>query len=155
MNRNKQIHLWIVLILLVGAITIFVPTVLAQDIHVLIASDDGNPISGKSHKIDKNSIGALVKVNIGFMFEKERPDATVNIKELLSSDNTLTMENIFDWFRNLNPSPDDVVFVYYSGPGGADEENPKRRYIKLGELKLYRSFERVSKADPLRRIIKI
>ena len=138
MNRNKQIHPWILLILIAGAITVSAATASAQNMHVLMMIDDGHPKTGRAHEIDKDRIEGLMEITISDMFEKERPDATVNIKELLSSDNTLTMENIFDWFRNLNPSPDDVVFVYYSGPGGADEENPKRRYLKIGELKLYR-----------------
>lgn len=139
MKHNEQIHLWILLILIAGAITVFVSTVSAQDMHVLMVIDDANAMSGRGHELDEHRIEALMQDYVKPMLKAEDPGAKVNIEALRASDNTLIMENIFDWFRNLNPGPNDVVFVYFSGPGGVDERKPPHeRFLSVSTQILYR-----------------
>ena len=141
MNPNKQIHLWILLILIVGFITVSAATASAQDIHVLIASDDVDPMMGEQYEADKQKIVRLMENNVVSMLEKERLGTTISIDELLSSDDELTADNILGWLRRVNPGPDDVVFVYFSGHGGADIEGAKERFLRVQNVQggnLYR-----------------
>ena len=152
MNRNKQIHLWILLILIAGAITVSAATASAQDIHVLMVIDDGNPWTFKQHARDKDRIENLMKSSVASMLEKERPGATVNIDELKSNvdsfipDNPefMSRDNILKWVRNVNADRDDVVFVYFSGAGGAEKEAPHERYLYAPrwDAELYRKLYR-------------
>ena len=138
MNRNKQIHLWIVLILIISFTTVSAATVSAQDMHVLMVIDDGNPKTSTQHDRDKDRIKGLMNTEVQDMLQKENLSATVKLTELLSSDRQMTKENIFDWLQNLSPGADDVVFVYYSGHGGAEKEAPYKRYLYAQGPKLYR-----------------
>lgn len=140
MTRNKQIRLWISLILIAGSIAVFVTAAPAQNIHVLMVIDDANPRTGSRHTVDRLRIEALMNIGVRrHMFEKQRPDATVKMTELRSKDNQAKMDNILNWLQNVNPATEDVVFVYFSGPGGIDEADAKRRFLILqNDEKLYR-----------------
>ena len=140
MNPKKKIYLWVALVIFItGSITVSASALLTQDIHVLIVSDDGNPRTGKQHGADKDRIEGLMKSSVALMLEVENPAAMINIDELLSSDRQLTKNNIFGWLRNVNPGADDVVFVYFSGRGGADKTDAKERFLYgQDDEKLYR-----------------
>ena len=136
MNINRTRYLLVALTLLVGCVTVFVSTTPAQDIHVLIVADDGHPKTGHLHRINKDKIEALMKRIIARMLEKEKPGATVKISELLYRQ--VTRENIFGWIQSLNPGTDDVVFVYFSGHGGADKEGTHEHFLNLYGEKINR-----------------
>ena len=51
----------------------------------------------------------------------------------------MTRDNILGWIKEVQPGRDDVVFVYFSGHGGAAKTETKDMYIFLdGSTKLYR-----------------
>ena len=139
MNSNKQIHLWVVLILFTALIVAFVPAASAQNMHILMVIDNGNLKTGSQHDADKDTIIGLMKTQVAPMLEKKNTSAKIAITELLSNDRQMTSENIFSWLQNINPNTDDVVFVYFSGQGGADKDGAKERFhlIQKNE-KLYR-----------------
>ena len=135
----KGLHLLFVLTMLLGSTVVFAPAALAQNAYVLMVIDNGNPKTGKQHEIDKDRIEGLMKNMVAAMLEKERGSASkVEIAELLSNDRQAKKDNIFDWFQNVKPKKDDIVFVYFSGHGGADKTGAKERYINLEGGKLYR-----------------
>ena len=139
MKLNKQIYLWVVLTVIVSCITVFVPTALAQNIHTLIVSDDGDPKTGNQYGADKDRIEGLMRSSVALMLEAERPGTTVNVDELLSKDGKLTANHIFGWLQEVNPEPDDVVFVHFSGRGGANKTGAKERFLYVqDDEKLYR-----------------
>ena len=142
MTGNKQIYLLILLILITGAIAVSAPAEPPQDIYVLIAADNDNPVMGERHEIDQQKIVTLMESSLLSMLEKEELGTTINIDELRSSDEGLTAANILDWLRRVNPGPDDVVFVYFSGSGAADEDGEKERFLLVTgdktDDKLYR-----------------
>ena len=121
----------VVLTLVVGFIVIFIPAAPAQNIHVLMMIDNGNPKTGLQHSIDKRRIEGLINTQVKPMLEKERSGATINIDELFSNDGQITSDNIFGWLQNANPSTDDVIFVYFSGHGGADKEGTQERFLYI------------------------
>ena len=140
MKRNKKMYLSVVLILIVGTIAISAPAELTQDIHVLVVSDDADPKTGAQHKMDKDRIVGLMGHSVAIMLEAENPDAIVHIDELLSSNRQLTKDSILRWCRNVNPGTDEVVFVYFSGRGGADKTGAKERFLYVqNDEKLYRT----------------
>lgn len=138
MNHNKQIFLLILLILITGSIAVSAPAGPPQDIYVLMAIDNGNPQTSERHSLDRNRIEGLMLTKVVSMLEKEGLGTTISIDELLSNERELTAANILDWLRKVNPGPDDVVFVYFSGPGGADKEGAKERFLKVRGDNLYR-----------------
>ena len=138
MNINRKIYLLILLILITGSIAVLATAGPPQDIYVLLAIDNGNPKTGKQHDLDKERIVGLMVNRVVSMLEKEKLGTTISIDELLSNDRELTAANIFDWLRRINPGPDDVVFVYFSGHGGADGEGAQERFLHLEGGKTYR-----------------
>lgn len=138
MNSSKQIYLLVVLILFTSSLAVWIPDAPAQNIHVLMVIDNGNPKTGLRHDVNKSGIENLMKNSVAAMLAKERPSAAVKISELLSNDSQVTLKNIFGWIQNLNQGIDDVVFVYFSGHGGADKQEAKERYLLLQRSKTYR-----------------
>lgn len=137
MKAMKGLHLLLVLTVLFGIAAIFVPVTLAQNIHVLMVIDNGHPKTGTQHGKDKAAIEGLMNTKVSDMIEKV--GGKVNIDELLSNDRQVTRDKIFNWLKNVNPDPKDVVFVYFSGHGGADKTGSHARYITIqGNEKLYR-----------------
>lgn len=139
MNRNKQIHLWILLILIASSIAVSGAAELPQDIYVLLVIDNGNPTTGHQHETNKQRIETLMQRSVVSMLTEKGLRTTVSIDELLSNDRQVTKSNILGWLQEINPGPDDVVFVYFSGHGGADKTGAKERffYVERNE-KLYR-----------------
>ena len=147
MKTMKGLHLLLVLTLFLSSTGVFVPAALAQNApvnapvnaHVLMVIDNGNPNTGKQHNVDKDRIEALMKNKVATMLEIERGKmSTVKMTELLSNDRQAKKDNIFNWLKDVNPDPDDIVFVYFSGHGGADKTGAQERYINLEGGKLYR-----------------
>ena len=138
MNRNKQIHLLILLILITISIAVSAPAGTPQDIYVLLAIDNGNAKTGSQHMVDKDRIEVLMANRVVSTLKKERLGTTISIDELLSNDRELTAASILDWLRRVNPEPDDVVFVYFSGHGGADKTGAQERFLLLEDGKTYR-----------------
>ena len=68
-------------------------------------------------------------------------EADLRLKKrlLLSSHNEARKSYIMTWLEEINPSDDDVVFVYFSGFGGATPQTEKERdafvYLQDGEFR--------------------
>ena len=55
--------------------------------------------------------------------------SSVQIKTLLSSEGTATFAQIEQWLNEVSPTPEDVVFIYYSGHGGMNNWEEKRTFL--------------------------
>jgi len=83
-------------------------------------------------------------VSIGPSAEKDNETATKCLKSLeswkicqlsmttlRSSQDKVTSRDVMDWLRNIDPSSDDAVMVYYSGHGFINEEG--KHFVWFGE----------------------
>lgn len=140
MKVTKELHLFAVLMLLLSAAMFFAPAVDAvtitadaqTTIYALLIIDDGHPALHQGNDKNKTKIEGLLNTEVSDMLEKV--GGKVNIDELLSWDDQVTKDNILNWIQNVNPSETDVVFVYFSGAGGADKEGAKDRYLYVQGL---------------------
>ena len=133
-------RLLVLSILLAGGTFVFILNAPAQDMFVLMVIDTDDPMGFKRCEVDKHRIENFIKSKVAPMLEKEKPGTMVKISALLSDHgHEITRENIFGWLQGLTLEPDDVVFVYFSGEGGADKEGIKGRFLRIRHReKLYR-----------------
>lgn len=138
MKAMKGLHLLMVLIVLLGTAAVFVLDAPAQNLHVLMVIDNGNPKTAARHSVDKQRIEGLINTEVGPVLKKVNSSTEVKVDELLSNDGQATRDNILSWLRNLNLGADDMVFLYYSGHGAADKTGAKERFLLLQGGKTYR-----------------
>lgn len=88
----------------------------AQTVHALLVLMDDDPSIGNSVKVDKTRIQQLLD-----LVQNETP-CEVDTTTLLSSKDNATREEIVRWLNSLSTAANDVVFIYYSGHGGMNDE---------------------------------
>ena len=130
MKVTKRLHLFVVLTVLLGAAVVFTPAAVnAQTIYVLLIIDDGNPSNAPQHNASKNKMERVfrdIKNAAGIPYELA--ELKSNVDE--DSPEWMSRDNILKWTREVNADRDDVVFVYFSGHGGAHRDT-KELYLTL------------------------
>ena len=131
--------LFLMLTVLVSAVGILVPAADAQTIHCLQVIMNGNSLTGPRHAVDMNNMQGLMNSDVQAILNERIPTAKIEKSELLSAEGQATGDNILTWIQNVQPGPDDVVFVYFSGSAGADTHGAKELYLVVQKWnKLYR-----------------
>ena len=149
MHVIKRFPLFFVLTVLVSAAGIFASAADAQTIHYLQVIMESHPMTGNRHKLDGQAMQGLMQADIQTTIDDKIPTAAIRMSGLLSSDQDPaqlagpTLHYIMDWIKNLQLGSDDVVFIYFSGHGGADKTETKDMYIALqGQLRRDQRFYR-------------
>ena len=159
MVRWLQVSLFVTL--LVSLPVFFTPAANAVTIHTLLIID-GAASNFEQHEASKkamrkllrdikNQLGCYVEVsmlNTNNLTDPDDPSSPEDPSKLASSDNVLK------WVSELRPDDDDVVWVYYSGHGGADHET-RNFHIVLGRNELLHRNRLVDKMDELDARLKI
>ena len=125
----RGLYLFVAFAMLLGTAMVFTSTADAQTIYVLLIIDDGNPSNAPQHNASKNKMERL------FRTIKRETGIPLELSELKSNvdDNSpefMSRDNILKWTRNVNADRDDVVFVYFSGHGGA-HRSTRKLYLTL------------------------
>lgn len=122
-------YLFGVLTVLLSSIAIFTAPADAQAIHALLVIMDDAPRTRKLNWVNMKNIGELLQA-----VEAEY-DCPLTLDVLRSSQDDsqtqATSENILNWLAVVDPAPDDVVFVYYSGKGGMNKTAARELYLSL------------------------
>ena len=120
---------WIVLFL---ALTVMPINANATTIHALLVIMDADPSLGIVMKANQEKVESLLTT-----IEHEA-DLRLKKQILLSSRNEARKSSIMTWLEEINPSDDDIIFVYFSGFGGATPQIEKEHgafvYLQDGEL---------------------
>ena len=101
----------------------------AQTIHSLLIIDDGNPSTGSQLEAARWKMRRLlryIKIEAGIPFELS--ELRSNVDE--DDPEWMSEENILKWTQVVNADRDDVVFVYFSGHGGA-HRTTRELYLSL------------------------
>ena len=124
-------YLFGVLTVLLSAIVIFTAPADAQTVHALLVIMDDAPRTRKLNLINMKNIGDLLRD------VENQHNCTLALDVLRfshkDSQTQATRKNILSWFAAVDPAPDDVVFVYYSGSGGMDKAAARELYLTLGD----------------------
>ena len=152
MKIRQGISQFVVLIIvLLGFAVVFPSPTAGQTIHALLIIDDGNPSHAPQHNASKNKMERLfrdIKNAAGIPYELS--ELKSNVDE--DSPERMSRENILKWTREVNADRDDVVFVYFSGHGGA-HRTTRELYLTLPGNSLGSSkFDRKVLADAVNRI---
>ena len=128
MRVTRGLHLFLVLMALSTAI-VFTSTADAQTIYALLIIDDGNPSNAPQHNASKNKMERVFR---NIKQEAGIPIEMFELKSNIDDDNPeyMSRDNILKWVRNVNADRDDVVFVYFSGHGGAHRTS-RELYLTL------------------------
>ena len=121
---------WIVLLFLLMATPLNAGS---QTVHALLVIMDADPNLGPAMKANQENVESLLT-----LIEHE-VDLRLKKRLLLSSHNEARKSYITAWLEEINPNDDDVVFVYFSGFGGATPQTEKERdafvYLQDGEFR--------------------
>ena len=152
MKTKRRLHLLAVLAILLGAAVVFTPAANAlPKIHSLLIVMDGDTRMSQAFEISRNKIQNLLSEVRDVLGISLVPGYNLYQyqRHLFSAagENRPTRSNIMQWFREVRPGPDDVVFVYFCGHGGAYSN--RELYLSLvgGELidrkELVKAMERI------------
>lgn len=104
----------------------------SQTVHALLVLMDADLNIGPAMKANQKNVESLLT-----LIEHEA-DLRLKKQLLLSSHNEARKSYIMTWLEEINPSDDDVVFVYFSGFGGATPQTEGERdafvYLQDGEF---------------------
>ena len=144
MKALRELHLFVVLIVLLASAVVFTPAAEATRIHALLIILDGDPTNFGHYQKSREQVEV-------FLTEVKRKlhipvDTTHLLSSVIDTDPKYTSStNILAWLSDvsLRCKDDDVVFVYYAGHGGADKSEPDKEEDKLflslpSERKFYR-----------------
>ena len=120
--------LWVLMMLLSSAV-IFLSTADAQMVHALLVIMDDAPRTRKLNLVNMKNIGDLLRD----VENQHNCQLALDTLRFSHDDNQTqaTSENILNWLAVVDPAPDDVVFVYYSGNGGMDTAAARELYLTL------------------------
>ena len=125
----RRLYLFAVFTVLMSSIVIFTAPADAQAIHALLVIMDDAPRTRKLNWVNMKNIGELLQD------VEAQYNCPLTLEVLRSSreDNQTqaTSENILNWLAVVDPAPDDVVFVYYSGKGGMNKTAARELYLSL------------------------
>ena len=135
MRVMRELSVFLVLMVL-GAAMVFASTADAQEIYALLIIDDANPLNAPQHNASKDKMERVFRdiqqeARIPVKLSELKSNVDENSPEYMSSD------NILQWVRNVNADTDDIVFVYFSGHGGAYSRT-RELYLSLPTGKLNR-----------------
>ena len=88
----------------------------SDTVHALLIIMDADPNLGSTMKVNQENVEKLLTTI------QDETDLHVKKKLLLSSRNEVRKSYIMMWLEEINPGNNDVVFVYFSGFGGATAE---------------------------------
>lgn len=100
-------------------------TAQSQTLHALLVIMDADLSLGTVMKANQTKVTQLLTT------VEETSALRVAVQTRLSSRNEATKAGVIAWFEALNPSDDDVVLLYFSGYGGADEGTHPEAFVFL------------------------
>lgn len=115
MKTLKSVSVIALLVILMSTIGGVIPAD-AQTVHALLVIMDDDPRIGTNVKVDRKNIVQL----LGSI---ENELCEVNSTTLLSSKDQATREGVLQWVRNIHTEKNDILFIYYAGHGGMNENN--------------------------------
>ena len=125
-----KIQLTILTLFLFGISILIVSPADAQTVHALLIIMDADPTIGPAMKVDQYKVERLLtSVN-----------RVYNVKKTvyLSSRNATRRRAVLDWIQSVQPTHDDVMFIYYAGHGGMVSNRYRETYLNLTEGRLFR-----------------
>lgn len=132
-KTSLSTNLWlgsIVLLLVFMAITV---NANAQTLHALLVIMDADPSLGIAMKVNQENIESLLTTIT------DETDLRLKKRFLLSSRNEARKSYIMTWLEETSPSDNDVIFVYFSGFGGATPQTANEKdafvYLQDGEFR--------------------
>lgn len=112
MNFARWIHgLGLVLSLLMSVV-VFTVSAEGQTIYALLVIMDADARIGPATVVDMEKVNNLLRDIV------VKRVCSVQKRVLRSREDTATTDEIKQWLRNVRPSDQDVIFVYFSGHGG-------------------------------------
>ena len=139
MKITSRLSLLVVFIVLLSGVTVSTPTADGVTIHTLLIIDDAAP----NFRVHEKSKSRMSKLLVSIRYELRCPvNVSVNTNNLsdpndpsspLDSSKLASSANVLKWVSELNPDADDVVWVYYSGPGGVDARTGNFYLFLAGE----------------------
>ena len=105
----------------------------AETLHALLVIMDTNPLLGTAMQANEANITHLLRI-----IERES-GMQVRKKRLRESRHEARIANIRDWLNTIRLHEDDVLFLYFSGPGKALGTQPAEEYLALQDGLLYQS----------------
>lgn len=122
--------IWIVLLFALMATPI---NASSQTVHALLVIMDADPSLGTAMQVNQEKMENLLTAvahEAGLRLEK---------RFLLSSHNEARKSYVIKWLEEIKPNSDDVIFVYFSGFGGATPQTEKEQdafvYLQDGEFR--------------------
>lgn len=126
----SKIRLIAVFMFALSTVMLAASSVKAQTVHALLVIMDTDSRFGKGAQVNQRKIEGLLDW-VGNVYRVERD-------VYLSSRSETTPDALLQWLRDVRPASDDVVFVYYSGPGKMVSQRDKRTLLNLTDATLYR-----------------
>ena len=105
----------------------------AETLHALLVIMDTSPLIGTAMQANEAHITHLLRI-----IERES-GMQVRKKRLRESRHEALIANIRDWLNTIQLHEDDVLFLYFSGPGKALATQPTKEYLTLQDGLLYQS----------------
>lgn len=130
--------IWIVLLfaLMAGPINAS-----SQTVHALLVIMDADPNLGTAMTANQENVENL------FATIEHETELRLEKRILLSSHNEARKSYITTWLSEIEPSDNDVIFVYFSGFGGATPETEKEQdafvYLQDGEFRQFDFAQKV------------
>lgn len=122
--------IWIVLLFALMAMPI---NASSQTVHALLVIMDADPSFGAAMEVNQENVENLLTT-----IEHET-DFRLEKRILLSSRNEARKNYVMAWLEKIKSSDNDVVFVYFSGFGGATPQTEKKQdafvYLQDGEFR--------------------
>ena len=147
MKAVRGRYLLAVLTVLLSSMAIYTAAADTQTVHALLLIMDDEPRTRKLNLVNMKNIGELlqnVEVEYNCLL-------TLDVLRFSHDDSQAqaTGENILNWLAAVDPAPDDVVFVYYSGEGGIDTAAARELYLTLrdGNLPRKRIVEAIEQLE--------
>ena len=137
--------IWIVLLFALMATPI---NASSQTVHALLVIVDADPSLGTAMQVNQEKMENLliaVAHEAGLRLEK---------RFLRSSRNEARKSYVIKWLEEIKPNSDDVIFVYFSGFGGATPQTEKEQdafvYLQDGEFRQSDFAQKVQNVSPAR-----
>ena len=103
----------------------------AETLHALLVIMDTHPRLGTAMQANEANITHLLRI-----IERES-GMQIQKKRLRESRKEARIANIRDWLNTIRLHEEDVLFLYFSGPGKALGTQPTEEYLDLQDGRLY------------------
>lgn len=122
--------IWIVLLFPLIAMPI---NASSQTVHALLIIMDADPSFGTAMKVNQEKMENLLTT------VAHEADLRLEKRFLRSSRNEARKSYVIKWLKEIRPNSDDVIFLYFSGFGGATPQTEKEQdafvYLQDGEFR--------------------